>query len=191
MTNSIEYLLQDNPLVPVFTFNQGDNVEQFADYLLEQKVSCIEITLRTPEGFQAIELLKKNSPNLIVGAGTVVNPEQVNRLVDMGADFMVSPGITKSLINSFTKSEVPFLCGISTPSEVISAMEEGIHSLKFFPAEINGGVPVLKMYGQLFPEVRFCPTGGISAATSANYLALENVFAVGGSWFQKDYKNSI
>lgn len=188
MAQSIQDLLQGEALIPVVTFNQGDHVERFAEYLQSVDVNCIEITLRTDYGFTAIERLKKAFPQLKVGAGTVVNSEQVNRLADIGSDFMVSPGITKLLIDTLQSSNIPFLMGVNAPSQMMLAMENGITELKFFPAHLSGGMDALKMYSQLFPALKFCPTGGINANTSHDYLNLPNVFAVGGSWFQKDFK---
>ena len=186
---SIYKILKNNPLVPVVTFNKEDDPEDFMDYLIKRNVFCIEITLRTEYGLKAIELLKKKfSDTIQVGAGTVISSLQVNQLKSIGADFMVSPGLTVDLFECMIKSKIPFLPGVATPSEIIKAQELGLEYLKFFPANLYGGIDALKMFGGLFPALKFCPTGGISEATSQEYLALNNVIAVGGSWFQKNYK---
>jgi 2-dehydro-3-deoxyphosphogluconate aldolase/(4S)-4-hydroxy-2-oxoglutarate aldolase len=186
---SIYKILKNNPLVPVVTFNKEDDPEDFMDYLIKRNVFCIEITLRTEYGLKAIELLKKKfSDTIQVGAGTVISSLQVNQLKSIGADFMVSPGLTVDLFEFMIKSKIPFLPGVATPSEIIKAQELGLEYLKFFPANLYGGIDALKMFGGLFPALKFCPTGGISEATSQEYLALNNVIAVGGSWFQKNYK---
>ena len=186
---SIYKILKNNPLVPVVTFNKEDDPEDFMDYLIKRNVFCIEITLRTEYGLKAIELLKKKfSDTIQVGAGTVISSLQVNQLKSIGADFMVSPGLTVDLFECMINSKIPFLPGVATPSEIIKAQELGLEYLKFFPANLYGGIDALKMFGGLFPALKFCPTGGISEATSQEYLALNNVIAVGGSWFQKNYK---
>tara|TARA_B110000046_G_scaffold157298_1_gene168557 strand:+ start:6274 stop:6852 length:579 start_codon:yes stop_codon:yes gene_type:complete len=186
---SINKILKNNPQVPVVTFQKEDEPEAFMDYLIKCNVFCIEITLRTPYGLKAIELLKKKfSDTIQVGAGTVISSLQVDQLKSIGADFIVSPGLTVNLFEYMTKSKIPFLPGVATPSEIIQAQELGLEYLKFFPANLYGGVDALKMFGGLFPTLKFCPTGGITEATVQDYLALSNVIAVGGSWFQKNYK---
>jgi len=186
--NNIRQTLAGHTLVPVVTFNEGDNYSSFMQYLLENEVRCIEITLRTSEGIKAIEALKKEFGNkLLIGAGTVTNEDQVSVLKEVQADFMVSPGLTPHLQQVMQTSGIPYLPGVATPSEIISAVEMGLDTLKFFPANIFGGIGALKAYGQVFPQVTFCPTGGATKQTSAEYLSLDNVFAVGGTWFQKDY----
>jgi len=189
MKNKIRNILQLNPLIPVVTFQENDNPIEFMEYLLSQNVNCIEITLRTKSGFAAIESIKREFSTVIVGAGTVINSEQIGKLSDHGVDFIVSPGSTEKLINDFIKCDIPFIIGVSTASEIMRAKELGLDTLKFFPAHLFGGIAAVKMYGQLFPEIAFCPTGGISSETSKDYLKLSNVLSVGGSWFQKDFKN--
>lgn len=188
---SIYKIIKNNPLVPVVTFQKDDDPEAFADYLIKRNIFCIEITLRTDYGLKAIELLKNiYSDTIQVGAGTVINSEQVAQLGSIGADFLVSPGLTPDLFECMMNSQIPFLPGVATPSEIIRAQEFGLEYLKFFPAHLYGGVDALKMFGGLYPNIKFCPTGGINEETSKEYLELENVVAVGGSWFQKDYKKS-
>jgi 2-dehydro-3-deoxyphosphogluconate aldolase/(4S)-4-hydroxy-2-oxoglutarate aldolase len=187
--NNVRQTLQGHSLVPVVTFNEGDDANAFMRYLLDQEVRCIEITLRTSEGINAIASLKKEFGNeVLVGAGTVTNQQQVEALQKIDADFMVSPGLTPNLQKVMQESGIPYLPGVATPSEIVSAMEMGLDTLKFFPANLFGGLNALKAYGQVFPEVIFCPTGGATKQTSEDYLALSNVFAVGGTWFQKEYQ---
>ena len=177
-------------LVPVVTFTEGDDPIAFMEFLLAQGVECIEVTLRTPQGIEAIAQLKKHyGDKALIGAGTVIHEEQVARLAGLKADFMVSPGITPALHRAMHQSGLPYLPGIATPSELMRATEMGMETLKFFPANLFGGLQGLKAYGQVFPEIQFCPTGGITKETSADYLALNNVFAVGGSWFQKEFNS--
>ena len=189
MQGNIIEILSQNQLVPVVTFTSGDDPSAFMDYLISLGVHCIEVTLRTPEGIEAIKALKKShADNAVIGAGTVINAEQVSMLKEAGADFLVSPGFTPSLIYKMSESEIPFIPGAATPSEVMHAKELGLKALKFFPAYLYGGIDALKNFGQLFPDLMFCPTGGITSETSSDYLALKNVVAVGGSWFQKEYQ---
>jgi len=156
---SIYKILKNNPLVPVVTFNKEDDPKDFMDYLIKRNVFCIEITLRTEYGLKAIELLKKKfSDTIQVGAGTVISSLQVNQLKSIGADFMVSPGLTVDLFECMINSKIPFLPGVATPSEIIKAQELGLEYLKFFPANLYGGIDALKMFGGLFPALKFCPT---------------------------------
>jgi 2-dehydro-3-deoxyphosphogluconate aldolase/(4S)-4-hydroxy-2-oxoglutarate aldolase len=189
MQNGIRKVMEGHSLVPVVIFNTADEAPAFIEYLMTQNVNCIEITLRTPAGIKAIELLKKEYyGRFLIGAGTVTNNDQLDQLVKLKADFIVSPGLTSELQGEMEASGLPYLPGTSTPSEIMWAREQGLDTLKFFPANLFGGLDALKAYGQLFPDVQFCPTGGITKATSNDYLSLSNVFAVGGSWFQKDFK---
>jgi len=177
-------------LVPVVTFTEGDDPIAFMEFLIAQGVECIEVTLRTPQGIKAIAQLKEQyGDKALIGAGTVIREEQVAHLAGLKADFMVSPGITPALHTAMHQSGLPYLPGIATPSELMRAAEMGMETLKFFPANLFGGLQGLKAYGQVFPEIQFCPTGGITKETSADYLALDNVFAVGGSWFQKEFNS--
>ncbi len=186
--NNIKSVLEGHSLVPVVTFQQDDNPEGLINYLIRQEIQCIEITLRTAAGLKAIEYLKKiDLPNVLVGAGTVTSQEQIKNLKDIGADFIVSPGLTVKLQAHMEESGIPYLPGVATPSEIMAAQGMGLDTLKFFPANLFGGKKALKTFGNLFPNIKFCPTGGITKLTSKEYLELENEFAVGGSWFQTDY----
>lgn len=191
MQHKIEQVLSGHSLVPVITFNEGDSPEKLMHYLVENGVKCIEITLRTPQGIKAIESLKKSfGDDVLVGAGTVTDSALLAPLKEIGTDFIVSPGFTSSLIEAMEKAGIPYLPGIATPSDVMQLKEMGLTHLKFFPANQFGGKSMLKTYGALFPDIKFCPTGGITAETSGEYLALKNVFAVGGSWFQNDFEKA-
>ena len=189
MTN-IEQVLKHQKYVPVVTFAETDDVGRFADFLLDQGVSCIEVTLRTPFAMQAIRDLKNAyKDRLVIGAGTITRVHQIVELKKIGADFIVCPGLIKELFEAASKASIPFLPGVATPTEIMNARAWGIKWLKFFPANVNGGAIALKAYASVFPDVRFCPTGGISKDSSSDYLDLSNVFAVGGSWFQKEFHN--
>ncbi len=186
----IEQVLKYQKYVPVVTFAETDDVGRFADFLLDQGVSCIEVTLRTPFAMQAIRDLKNAyKDRLVIGAGTVTRVHQIVELKKIGVDFIVCPGLIKELFEAASKASIPFLPGVATPTEIMNARAWGIKWLKFFPANVNGGAIALKAYASVFPDVRFCPTGGISKDSSSDYLDLSNVFAVGGSWFQKEFPN--
>jgi len=187
---NMERVLKRQLFIPVVASTENDDVERFADFLLDQGVSCIEITLRTPFAMQAIRNLKNAyGDRLIIGAGTVTHVDQILELKKIGVDFLVCPGLIRELFDAATKASIPFLPGVATPTEIMNARAWGIKWLKFFPANVNGGSIALKAYASVFADIRFCPTGGISRESSSEYLNLPNVFAVGGSWFQKEFPN--
>ena len=139
--------------------------------------------MRTPLAFECVALAKKmNIPNFDVGIGTVVTKEQIIQAKDLGVSFMVSPGINEKLAPHFEESKIAFIPGIATPSEIILGKQLNWNTFKFFPAHLFGGLKSLKTYGQVFPDVKFCPTGGINEDSHQDYLSLQNVISVGGSW---------
>ena len=142
----------------------------------------LEITLRTRFGLQAISAIQQAVPEAIVGAGTVLSPDDLTRAVDAGSEFLVSPGITPALLGAALAQAVPLLPGIATPGEAMAVLENGISHMKFFPAQAAGGIPMLKSIAGPLPQLKFCPTGGISEANAADFLALSNVLCVGGTW---------
>ena len=181
--NNIRKILQANPVIPVVSFNSIAEVEPTINVLISKGINCIEITLRNEHAFACIQEAKAlNISGFEVGVGTVVSEEQIQQVTDLGVDFMVSPGINKNLSNKLNNSGIPFIPGIATPSEIIMGMELGWDTFKFFPANLFGGIKALKTYGNVFPNILFCPTGGISEDTHQNYLELSNVVSVGGSW---------
>ena len=131
---------------------------------------------------EAIRRIKAEVPDAIVGAGTIINTQTLQQALDAGAEFIVSPGVTDSLLDAALASGVPILPGVVTPSEVMRLLEKGITAMKFFPAEAAGGIPMLKSIGGPLPQVTFCPTGGVTPKNAPEYLALSNVACVGGSW---------
>ncbi len=180
--------MSGHPLVPVVTFKEADDPLQLMNYLIENDIHCIEVTLRTTQGIKAIATLRQTyGASILVGAGTVTTTIQVDELKEVGVDFLVSPGITSSLQKAMQASGIPYLPGVATPGEILKAMEMGLRTLKFFPANLFGGLDALKAYEQVFPDIQFCPTGGVTQDTCQDYLALQNVFAVGGTWFQKQF----
>lgn len=186
MQNNIAEILEANPLIPVVTINSENEVDQYYTKLKENGISCIEITLRTDYAWEAIALFKKKyGSEFKVGVGTVVTGMQIHKAIESKVDFIVSPGLTTSLVQLLESSNIPFITGVSTPSEIMKAMEIGWKYLKFFPANIFGGVKTMKAFGAIFPELKFCPTGGVDESNYNEYLALDNVISVGGSWLVK------
>ena len=184
--NNIREILEKNPVVPVVTFNSLDEVEPVMNKLKSQGINCIEITLRTDVAYDAISLAKElTDDSFMVGMGTVINLDQIKKAQELRVDFMVSPGVSRSLSSALERSGIAFIPGVSTPSEVIKGINLGWNTLKFFPANLFGGVSAVRSYGQVFPEVKFCPTGGISENNYQDYLELDNVICVGGSWLTK------
>jgi 2-dehydro-3-deoxyphosphogluconate aldolase/(4S)-4-hydroxy-2-oxoglutarate aldolase len=182
MTASIKDIMHTSPVVPVMVINKLEHAVPLAHALVEGGLKVLEITLRTPIALDAIKRIKAEVPGAIVGAGTVINVDTLQKAIDAGSEFIVSPGVTESLIDAAIKSGVPILPGVISPSEVMRLMEKGITEMKFFPAEAAGGIPMLKSIGGPLPQVTFCPTGGISLKNATDYLALSNVACVGGSW---------
>lgn len=181
--NNIEKILENHPLIPVVTIHNLDEIDGIYEKLSAQGIYCIEITLRTPVAWDAIALFKERyGDEFQVGVGTVITAHDIGKSAELGADFLVSPGVTASMVRQFNTAEIPFLPGVSTPSEIISAMDLGWRYFKFFPADLFGGTKALSTYGAIFSEVKFCPTGGVNASNYKEYLALENVMSVGGSW---------
>ncbi len=181
--NGILALLKNHPIIPVVTINSLDEIEGIIKLLKENDIHCIEVTLRTTVAFEAIVQIKKQFGSAMsVGVGTIVSEEQIQKAKNSGVDFMVSPGINSNLAISFEESGIPFIPGVSTPSEIILGLQLGWKVFKFFPANLFGGEKAIQTYGSVFPDVTFCPTGGIDEKTSLNYLNLKNVVSVGGSW---------
>jgi 2-dehydro-3-deoxyphosphogluconate aldolase/(4S)-4-hydroxy-2-oxoglutarate aldolase len=179
---SIENILTSAPVVPVVVIENLEDAVPLAKALYNGGLKALEITLRTPVAAEAVKLMKEAVPEAYVGTGTVIDKSTFEASVAAGADFMVSPGVNDELLALAKESDIPFLPGAATPSEVMNLASHGFKFLKFFPAEAAGGAPMLKSIGGPLPQVKFCPTGGISLATAPKYLALNNVVCVGGTW---------
>lgn len=182
MHTAIERVVQAAPVVPVMVIEDIAHAVPLAKALVAGGLPVLEITLRTECALEAIRLIKAEVPGAIVGAGTVNTPADVDRAVAAGSEFLVSPGSTPELIDAVLASGVPILPGVNSPSEVMALMARGFKYLKFFPAEAAGGVPMLKSISGPLPQVKFCPTGGVSLKNLSSYLSLPNVVCVGGSW---------
>ncbi|KUM90185.1 MULTISPECIES: bifunctional 4-hydroxy-2-oxoglutarate aldolase/2-dehydro-3-deoxy-phosphogluconate aldolase [Streptomyces] len=175
-------LLDIAPVVPVVVIADASDAVPLARALVAGGLSAIEVTLRTPVALDAIRAIAEEVPDAVVGAGTVITPEQVRQSVAAGARFLVSPGWTDRLLEAMRGSGVPFLPGVSTTSEVVALLERGVTEMKFFPAEAAGGTAYLKSLSGPLPQARFCPTGGIGPGNAPEYLSLPNVGCVGGTW---------
>jgi 2-dehydro-3-deoxyphosphogluconate aldolase / (4S)-4-hydroxy-2-oxoglutarate aldolase len=175
-------LLDRAPVIPVVVLDDATHAVPLARALVAGGLPVIELTLRTPVALDAIERIAGEVPEILLGAGTIVDPAQAARATAAGATFLVSPGSTPTLRRAVLDLGVPSLLGVSTVSEVLTLLEEGWEEMKLFPAEVVGGTALLKAIVSPVPAARFCPTGGITQANAADYLALPNVGCVGGSW---------
>ena len=177
----IERIMRTAPVIPVLVIDDAAEARPLAEALVAGGLRVLEVTLRTPAALDAIREMKQ-VPGAIVGAGTVLNKHHLDAAIDAGAEFIVSPGLTENLARSAIAAEIPFLPGVATTSDVMRGLDLGLTRFKFFPAVAAGGTPTLKAFAAVFGEVRFCPTGGITEASAPEWLALEAVLCVGGSW---------
>lgn len=178
---TIEEIMRTAPVIPVLVVDRLEDAVPMAEALVAGGLRVLEVTLRTPVALDAIRAMREVD-GAIVGAGTVVDQEQLQAAIDAGAQFIVSPGLTEALGRAAIRAEVPFLPGIATAGDIMRGLELGLEHFKFFPAETNGGIPALKALAGPFGGLKFCPTGGIRQETAADWLALEQVLCVGGSW---------
>jgi 2-dehydro-3-deoxyphosphogluconate aldolase/(4S)-4-hydroxy-2-oxoglutarate aldolase len=174
--------LQACPIVPVLTINRLEDCAPLAQALANAGLRVLEITFRTDCAAEAIAALKKERPDLVIGAGTVLNQAHIDTAHQVGADFIVTPGVSPQLRDALKQAPMPVIPGAATIGEMMGLMEDGFTRQKFFPATIAGGVGALKAVGAPLAGLSFMPTGGINADNVSDFLALKNVFAVGGSW---------
>lgn len=179
---SPQQVFNASPIVPVMVIKDLDDAVPMAQALLDGGIKIFEITLRTECALDAIRLISESFPDVLVGAGTVLDTKQYDAAIEAGAKFIISPGFTPELLDYATKQTVPLIPGVSTASEVMQARSYGYKHLKFFPAEANGGAPALKSISGPITDVQFCPTGGISPKNIGDYLAIGSVATAGGSW---------
>ncbi len=170
------------PIVPVLVINNVEEALPIAEALLTAGIKVLEVTLRTSAALDVISAIAKELPEAIVGSGTVTNRQQLQQSYDAGAKFAISPGLTKDLLQAGNEGNIALIPGISSISELMDGADYGYDHLKFFPAEASGGVNAIKSIGGPFPDIRFCPTGGINLNNVRDYLALPNVVCCGGSW---------
>jgi 2-dehydro-3-deoxyphosphogluconate aldolase/(4S)-4-hydroxy-2-oxoglutarate aldolase len=175
-------ILRMGPVMPVIVIEDAEHAVPLARALLAGGVRVLEVTLRSAAALEAIRVIAREVPQALVGAGTILNAHDLQQAQRAGACFGVSPGASSELLRAARAGGWPFLPGVATPSEAMAAMEMGFEALKFFPAAAAGGAAMLRALAGPLPQLRFCPTGGITLANAAEYLALPNVVCVGGSW---------
>ncbi len=180
--NEVLHAISQIGLVPVIKVDRAEDAVPLARALVEGGLPVAEITFRTAAAREAIRNIAAGLPEMILGAGTVLTVQQAEQAVEAGAKYIVSPGFDPSVVDWCLARDVAVTPGVATPTEVIMALGKGLHNLKFFPAEELGGIRMLKALAGPFGDVRFIPTGGITASSLPDYLRLPNVFAVGGSW---------
>ena len=186
MTMNTLDLITYGPVIPVIVLHRLEDAVPLARALVEGGVRVLEVTLRTTLALRCIEAIARDVPEAIVGAGTVRSADDALAAGDAGSRFAVSPGYTSAVGTACRDIALPLLPGVATASEVMAAQADGLTFLKFFPASTIGGIPLLKALAGPFPDVVFCPTGGITAETAPQYLALPNVKVCGGSWLTPD-----
>ena len=175
-------VMQDSPVIPVIVLTDVAQAVLMARALVAGGIRMLEVTLRTPQALSCIEAIARDVPEAVVGAGTVRSPQDAQASAIAGARFIVSPGYTSALGQACRDVGLPLLPGVATGSEIMMAQADGLSELKFFPAMQAGGPAMLKAWNGPFGDVRFCPTGGVTAANAMEFLALPNVVCVGGSW---------
>lgn len=178
---TIEQRLREIKIVPVIAINDVAQAVPLAKVLVDNGLPCAEVTFRTDAAAKSIRQMRQAYPELLIGAGTVLTPAQVDQAIDAGADFIVSPGLNPTTVKYCQQRGIAIIPGVNNPSLVEQAMELGLRTLKFFPAEPSGGVSMLKALTAVYP-VNFMPTGGVNPNNLANYLALSSVVACGGTW---------
>jgi 2-dehydro-3-deoxyphosphogluconate aldolase/(4S)-4-hydroxy-2-oxoglutarate aldolase len=177
-----EEVLRQGPVVPVMVIQKLEQAVPLARALVAGGIRVLEITLRTPAAMEAIRIISREVPGAMVGAGTVTRSEELAAVAEAGAIFAISPGLTVELLDAANQGPIPLIPGIATISELMTGMARGYSHFKFFPAEAAGGVKMVQAIAGPFPQITFCPTGGITLANYRDYLALKNVACIGGSW---------
>ncbi len=177
----IEMIMRKTNVIPVLVINDLARARPIAEALVQGGYPVLEVTLRTECALEAIAEMR-HVAGAVVGAGTVTNPDQLQAAIDAGAEFIVSPGLTDALGKAAIAADIPFLPGIATAGDIMRGLDLGLTHFKFFPATASGGIPALKSLSAPFGQCLFCPTGGITESTAADWLALESVLCVGGSW---------
>lgn len=181
-TQRIDAICHSATVIPVLTFDNLDTVIPISRALVAGGLKVLEVTLRTPVALAAINKIRTELPEACVGAGTILTPKQYDEACAAGSEFIVTPGLTATLLEKGLTSNIPLLPGIQTFSEILLGVEMGYERFKFFPAASSGGLATLRSFGGPLQGIKFCPTGGISLQTAKDYLALDNVMCVGGSW---------
>ena len=191
MHNYLKTTLSLSSVMPVLTINTLDKIEYLFDALIEGNIKVVEITLRTKNALRAIEMVSKKYTALKIGAGTVLNGQDLQSVKEAGATFAVSPGYTEKLASKALEIKFPFLPGVSNSSEIMNLLDYGFKFFKFFPAQSAGGIEYIKSLKGPFPDVMFCPTGGINQNNASEWLSQKNVICVGGSWIVPNVINDF
>lgn len=181
---NIDQIMRAAPVIPVLVLEEEMDWAALAETFVSAGLPVLEITLRTPLALEAIRQMAE-VPGAIVGAGTVLNASHVQRAIDAGSKFIVSPGLTEPLGKAAIEAGVPFLPGTANAADIMRGLDLGLERFKFFPAEASGGIPALKALAGPFGNIRFCPTGGVRPENARDWLALDAVLCVGGTWFLK------
>lgn len=176
----------DYGIIPVVVLNESKNAAPLGQALIEGGLACAEVTFRTDAAEESIKIMAREFPEMLVGAGTVLTIEQVDKAVNAGAQFIVSPGINPKVVEYCVKNNIPITPGTCNPTNVETALEFGLDVVKFFPAEAAGGLNYIKAIAAPYTGVKFMPTGGINATNVREYLAYDRILACGGSWMVKD-----
>jgi 2-dehydro-3-deoxyphosphogluconate aldolase / (4S)-4-hydroxy-2-oxoglutarate aldolase len=179
--STIDRIMRSVPVIPVLVVQDVGEAREMAEALVDGGLNVLEVTLRTDAALPAIRRMNLVK-NATVGAGTVVTREQLDEAIGMGAEFIVSPGLTEKVATAASKARLPYLPGVATAGDIMRGLDLGLDHFKFFPAMAAGGIPALKALAAPFYHCKFCPTGGITAATAPDWLALPSVLCVGGSW---------
>ncbi|HMO77212.1 MAG TPA: bifunctional 4-hydroxy-2-oxoglutarate aldolase/2-dehydro-3-deoxy-phosphogluconate aldolase [Sphingopyxis sp.] len=179
--SGIEQIMMLAPVIPVIVIDRVEDAVPLAEALVAGGLPVLEVTLRTPAALDAMKAMKQ-VPGAVVGAGTVLNARMLADAINAGAEFLVSPGLTSDLGDAAVASGIPFLPGVANAGDIMRGLDIGLYSFKFFPAATSGGIPALKALAAPFGGVNFCPTGGVTAASAPEWLALDPVLCVGGSW---------
>ncbi|GHG73782.1 2-dehydro-3-deoxy-phosphogluconate aldolase [Alishewanella longhuensis] len=180
--SALSKVLQGPALLPIIQAETPSEAVAIANAMYQGGICSVEVVLRTTKALDCISAIRTQIPQLLVGAGTILSKADAQAAKNAGSQFLVSPASTPNLLQAMLDTGLPLAPGVSTPSEIAMALEMGLTELKFFPANLSGGSPMLKALSSIFQQVRFCPTGGISQQNLSEYLALKNVFVVGGSW---------
>ena len=186
MMNEMIEKLQELKVIPVVKIDDAKDALPLANALVNGGLPCAEVTFRTEAAAEAIRQMKENYPEMLIGAGTVLTTEQVDEALEAGAEFIVSPGLNPKTVNYCKEKQVPILPGVATASEIEQALDLGLTVVKFFPAEVNGGLKAIKALAAPYTMMRFMPTGGVSPENVQDYLAFEKIIACGGTWMVKD-----
>ena len=181
--------IENLKIIPVAVIEDSDNAIPLGKALNDAGLPVVEITFRTEAAARSISLVKKEFPEMLVGAGTVLKIEHVKAAMDAGSEFIVTPGFNPTVVDYCVNNSIPIVPGLNSPTFIEWGMERGLYHFKFFPADISGGAKMIQLLSGPYPKVKFMPTGGINNQTLVEYLKLKNVFACGGSWIVK--KNLI